>query len=204
MTPNFFWRAKVSSRTLSQPWSNWPLYLSAHSFGTWCLLLPNPVDGLVGHVFHQMVALFGRPLEFHRCGAFIERRVPLVCLAADETVEIFESASPGRPGIKRTGWAGLPNWHFMALAELRRRVPIELERPGQWRAGVRKDRIVAGRTAGDFRDSAHSNSVVVASSQTGLSGRGAKRCCVKAIEFQAASRQQFRRRRVTWAAEGAR
>ena len=36
MTPSFFCRAKVSSRSLSQPWSNLPLYLSAHSFGTWC------------------------------------------------------------------------------------------------------------------------------------------------------------------------
>ena len=35
-TPSFFWRARVSSRSLSQPWSNLPLYLSAHSLGTWC------------------------------------------------------------------------------------------------------------------------------------------------------------------------
>ena len=34
MTPSSFCRAKVSSRSLSQPWSNLPLYLSAHSFGT--------------------------------------------------------------------------------------------------------------------------------------------------------------------------
>ena len=36
MTPSSFWRAKVRSRCTSQPSSNWPLYLSAHSFGTWC------------------------------------------------------------------------------------------------------------------------------------------------------------------------
>ena len=35
-TPSFFCRASVSSRSLSQPWSNWPLYLAIHSFGTWC------------------------------------------------------------------------------------------------------------------------------------------------------------------------
>ena len=34
MTPSCFCRANVSSRSLSQPWSNLPLYLSAHSFGT--------------------------------------------------------------------------------------------------------------------------------------------------------------------------
>ena len=32
--PSFFWRASVSSRSLSQPSSNLPLYLSDHSFGT--------------------------------------------------------------------------------------------------------------------------------------------------------------------------
>ncbi len=35
MTPSAFWRAMVSSRSLSQPWSKLPLYLSAHSLGTW-------------------------------------------------------------------------------------------------------------------------------------------------------------------------
>ncbi len=36
MTPSSFCRANVSSRSASQPWSNLPLYLSAHSVGTWC------------------------------------------------------------------------------------------------------------------------------------------------------------------------
>ena len=32
--PSCFWRAKISSRSLSQPWSNLPLYLSAHCAAT--------------------------------------------------------------------------------------------------------------------------------------------------------------------------
>jgi hypothetical protein len=36
MTPSFFWRSNDSSRSLSQPWSNLPFYLSIHSLGTWC------------------------------------------------------------------------------------------------------------------------------------------------------------------------
>jgi len=32
-TPRSFWRARVSSRTLSQPWSNWPLNFAIHSLG---------------------------------------------------------------------------------------------------------------------------------------------------------------------------
>ncbi len=35
-TPSRFCRASVSSRSASQPWSNWPLYLAIHAFGTWC------------------------------------------------------------------------------------------------------------------------------------------------------------------------
>ena len=36
ITPSSFWRAKISSRSASQPASKRPLYLSAHSVGTWC------------------------------------------------------------------------------------------------------------------------------------------------------------------------
>ena len=35
-TPSCFWRASVSSRSASQPWSNLPLYFADHSAGTWC------------------------------------------------------------------------------------------------------------------------------------------------------------------------
>ncbi len=34
-TPSVFCRAKVSSRILSQPWSNFPLYLADQAAGTW-------------------------------------------------------------------------------------------------------------------------------------------------------------------------
>src|SRR5271155_2387384 len=77
------------------------------------LLLPNPVDGLVRHVLHQVVALSGRLLGLDRCGALIKRWVPLVRLTADEAVEIFESAAPGGPSIKGTGRTRLPHRHLM-------------------------------------------------------------------------------------------
>ena len=35
-TPRSICRASVSSRSLSQPWSNWPLYFAMYSFGAWC------------------------------------------------------------------------------------------------------------------------------------------------------------------------
>jgi hypothetical protein len=35
-TPIAICRASVSSRILSQPWSNLPFHLAIHSLGTWC------------------------------------------------------------------------------------------------------------------------------------------------------------------------
>ena len=43
ITPSFFCRAKVSSRSLSQPPLNWPLYLAIHSLGAWCGACVAPV-----------------------------------------------------------------------------------------------------------------------------------------------------------------
>ena len=40
--PSSFWRLKVRSRNASQPSSNWPLYLSAHSLKIWCGPCPAP------------------------------------------------------------------------------------------------------------------------------------------------------------------
>ena len=80
ITPSSFWRAKVSSRSASQPASKRPLYLSDHSFGHVVrrvrrarrevheerlvgherLLLAHPRDRLVGHVLGEVVALLGR------------------------------------------------------------------------------------------------------------------------------------------------
>ena len=62
----------------------------------------NPGHRLVGHVLNEMIALFGCFLGLDRIGALVERRIPLVRLAADETVEIFETAAARRPGVERS------------------------------------------------------------------------------------------------------
>ena len=65
------------------------------------LLLARPGDGLVRQVLGQVVA-FGRRLRWlDRRGAFVEGRVPLIVLAADEAVEVLESAAAGRPRVER-------------------------------------------------------------------------------------------------------
>ena len=44
ITPSVFCRSKVSSRSLSQPWSNLPRYFSLHSTATWCGACEHPVE----------------------------------------------------------------------------------------------------------------------------------------------------------------
>jgi len=119
---------------LVHPWSNLPLYLSAHSLGTWCGAWQAPgakymKERLVGHqrflLPHQATALSvmssvkwypSRPSwRFHGCGALVDRGVPLVCLAAEESIEILEASSARRPLVEWTHRASLPDgisWHF--------------------------------------------------------------------------------------------
>src|SRR5512140_738147 len=96
--------------------------------GRECFLLSDPGDRLVGHVLHEMVALFGRSLQLHRRRPLIKRRVPLVGLAAEEAIEVLESAATRGPLIERSDRARLPHRHLMALAELRSGIAIELQR----------------------------------------------------------------------------
>jgi hypothetical protein len=101
-------------------------------------LLSDPGDRLIGHVFHQVVAFFRRPLQLDGSGAFIESRVPLVGLAAEEAIEVLESAAARGPLIERSDRARLPHRHFMALSELRCGIPIELQRLCKRCDGVRQ------------------------------------------------------------------
>ena len=168
------------------------------------LLLRDPGHGLVGHVLHEVVALFGRLLWIDRRGAFVDRRVPLVRLAAEEAIEILEAAAARRPGIERSDRAGFPHRHFVALAELRRGVAVELQRPCQRRNGVREHRAITRRAAGDLGDAAHAGGMVVAPGQQRLAGRRAEGGGVEAVVFQAVRGQLLRGRRLAGAAEGAR
>ncbi len=151
-----------------------------------------------------MVALFGRLLHLDRRGALVERRVPLVGLAADEAVEVLEAAAAGGPGVERPDRARLPHRHFVALAELRRGVAVQLQRPRERRHGVGQHRAVARRAGGDLGDAAHAGRMVVAPGQQRLARRRAQGRGVEAVVLQAARRQLLRVRRLAGAAEGAR
>ena len=129
------------------------------------LLLTHPADGPVGQVLGQVVALLGRRRRLDRGRPVVQRRVPLVVLAADEPVERLEPATTRRPGVERPHRRRLPHRHLVALAELRRRVAVQLHRHRQRRLGVRTQRVVPGRRRRRLGDAAHPDRMVVASRQ---------------------------------------
>ncbi len=167
------------------------------------LLLADPRDRLVGHVGHEVVALFGRLLGLDRDRALVDRRVVLMGLAADEAVEVLEAA-PGGPVVERAHRARLPDRHLVALAELRRRVAVQLQGLRERRAGVRAHRAVAGSRRRELRDAAHADGVVVPAAQESRPRGRAQRSRVEAVVLEARRRQALGVGRIDRAAERAR
>ena len=153
------------------------------------LLLADPADRLVGHVLGEVVALLRGLALLHRRRAFVDRRIPLVGLAADEAVEVLESAAAGGPLVEGPQRARLPDRHLVALAELRRRVAIELERHRERRLVLRQHRGVAGRRGRDLADAAHVHRMVIPPGEQRLARGRAERGRVKASELEPAFRQ---------------
>ena len=160
------------------------------------LLLLRPGDRLVRHVVHEVVAVLGRAPRLERRRVLVDRRVPLVRLPAEEAVEVLEPAAGVRPVVERPDRARLPRRDLVALAELRRAVPVELEDLRQRGAGVRAQRVVAGCRRGDLGDPAHADGVVVAPRQQRGAGRRAQRRRVEAGELQPVGGQALERRRL--------
>ncbi len=125
------------------------------------LLLTDPADRMVREIIGQVVTLLGRGRRLDRSRPVVQGRVPLVVLPADEPVEVLEPATTRRPCVERPHRRGLPHRHLVALAELRRRVPVQLERLRQRRLGVRPQRVVARRRRRRLGDRAHPYRVVV-------------------------------------------
>ena len=137
------------------------------------LLLADPADGLVGHVRHEVVALFRRRFRLDGCCAFVDRGIPLVRFAADKSVKIFEASAACRPGIERPRTARLPHRHLVTLAELRGRISVQLQRLGDRRGRVGQHRRISRRTGGDFGDTAHADGMMVAAGEKRLTCRRA-------------------------------
>ena len=168
------------------------------------LLLADPADGMVGEVFGEVVALLRGLRRLDRGEALIEGGVPLVVLAADEAIEVFEPAAPGRPVVERAHRARLPDRDLVTLSELRRGIAVQLEGLGQWRHRVRPQGRISGSRRRDLGDAAHAGRVMVATGQQGLSGRRAERRGVEPRVLDRVGRDRIEVRRVAWTAERAR
>ena len=77
------------------------------------LLLADPLDRLIRQVLGQVIALLRCLLRLDGLGAFIQRRIPLVRLAADESVKIFKPSAASW-ATDRTG-----PWDWSARLALR-------------------------------------------------------------------------------------
>ena len=166
-------------------------------------LLADPLDGLVGEIFHEVVALIGGPIHLYRPRAFEEGRIPLVRLTADEAIEIFEAATARRPCVERADRTRLPNRYLVALAELCRRISVKLQGHRKRCHRIRAYRTISGSARGMLSDGAHPRGMVIAPSQKCLTGGGAQRRCMKAVVLQTLRSKLFGHRRVTWAAKRA-
>ena len=165
------------------------------------LLLADPVDRMIRHVLREVIALLGRTVGLDRHGVLVDRRRVLVRLAADEPVEVLEAAA-GRPGVERAHRARLPDGHLVALAELRCRVTVQLQRLGERGGRLRPDRVVAGRRRRDLGDAAHADGVVVAPGEQSLPRRRAERRRMEAVVAKPFVGEPFEARRVAGPAEG--
>ncbi len=192
ITPNRFCRAKISSRSTSQPWSKRPRNGSLHSGATsrvgragrpvgkeWPVrrhgpLPVDPLDHAIGEIGAQVIVLgvFG---SFDRRGAVIQTRVVLVGFTPHESVELFE-AHPSGPPIERSGRADFPYRSVVPFTESRCAVAVLSQRLGYGRRRFRDDAVVAVVAGGKLCDGSGVDDVVVAAGQQrGPGGRTQRR-----------------------------
>ena len=90
------------------------------------LVLVQPVDGIVGQILVQVVALFGGLGRRHERRVANQVRLELRRLPGEESVEGLE-AQIRRPVLERTGRSGLDGWCVVPLAPRSRGVAVILE-----------------------------------------------------------------------------
>jgi len=123
------------------------------------MLHPHPVDRLVGEIdVEDVVGLADIGLD--RLGVLIERRMPLVAVAAEEAIKMFEAQSGG-PKIEWTCLTRHPVWHIVHLAEPCGVVAIVLQDCGDRTGALGHQRIIAGIAGREFRDVSAGNGMMV-------------------------------------------
>ena len=131
-----------------------------------------------------------------------EVRLPLVGVAADETVEIFE-AHAGRPLVERSDLARGEGRRVVVLAEPRRGIAVVEQDAADGGLVLADDAVVAREAGGLLRDHAEAGRVMVAAGDQRSARRRAQRRGEHAVVAQTLFRDAVHRRRRDHAAEGA-
>src|SRR5262249_5331733 len=166
-----------------------------------CLLLTDPIDGVVRQIYIEDVIRFAE-IGFDGLRALHKRRVPLVGVAANEAVEVVEP-KPCRPQIEWPSFAGLPVRHVVVLPIPRRVVPVLLEHLGKGSDAFWHQRVIAGIAGGELHDHTSVRRVMIASGDQRSTGWRAERRRMELRVAQPALRETVHRRRRNWPAERA-
>ena len=134
------------------------------------LLRLDPLDRLVGHVGHEVIARLFLDLDLRH--SVPNGRGPLIGLAADEAIELVETRAR-RPAICRARGAELPHRRLMRLAERGGRIAVQAKHLGERGDAVRPHACVPLEGGRRLGDRAHVVDVVVAAGEQGRAGRRA-------------------------------
>ena len=164
------------------------------------LLKTDPVDGLGGHVVHEVVIGIVRGL--HTVLVVVNGGRPLIGLAAQKAVELVE-ALVVRPAGEGPGGADLPDRSLVPLAEGARAVAIEPQHLPDAGHVVGQHAGGSGEGGGHLGDLGLVGRVVVAAGLERLPGRRTQRRGVELIVHQALAGQLVEVGRFNDTAEGA-
>ena len=127
------------------------------------MLHANPIDGAIGHVVDQNVVGVSERRQ-NRLRVLEKRRVPVVCVASEESVQVLE-AQPAWPLVEGAIRTLQPVGNQVVLAEPRRVLPIADKNVSDGAGALRKDRVVTRISGCKLRDVAEADAVVVATGQ---------------------------------------
>ena len=160
-----------------------------------------PADGVVGQVFAQVVALFGRPGRQNLSRIPHQVRLVMRGLARKKAVEVFESQSR-RPVLEWAGDGRLLGRSIVPLAPGARAVAVVLEHLGDEGATPRYAARVAVPVVCHLRNLTVADPVMIAARQQRRPRRRTHRRGVKPIVRNTVTANSVHRRGVDLAAEG--
>ncbi len=139
-----------------------------------------PMDGIVGEILAEVVALLGCLRRQHAGGVAHQVGFVLRRFTTEEPVEVLESQT-GRPVLEGTDHGRLVSRGVVPLPERRSGVPVVLQHLGLQRAAARDQPRVAVPVVGELSDLACADTMVVAARQQRRPSRRAHRRGVEAV-----------------------